>query len=148
MAKALTAKQQAFRKRLLQDAFGQKSSADLRIDELIRLRDFLDNKTQSLAEQASANKLAYLRALWQQRARNPDEKSLLAFARKNTGLTLINLEALTTQNEGAFLVASQATQGLAGNYILRLQLVTDDTGAKHYNYLFTVRNKHGLEFWH
>lgn len=129
MNKALTPKQQAFRKRLLanihcapkyvyvykddrpaweallQDGFGKRSSADLRIDQLIRLRDFLDNKAHSLAEQASTNKVGYLRTLWKQHARNPDEKSLLAFARKNTGLTLINLEALTTQQASGLIAA-------------------------------------------
>ncbi len=129
MAKALSAKQQHYRKallgqihisavyvdmyqhdrsswqELLQRGFGKRSSADLRIDQLIKLLDFLNGKTQSAAEYVSDNQVNYMRALWQQRARCPDESSLLNFARNNTGLLLLNLHALTRQQAGGLLAA-------------------------------------------
>ncbi len=129
MAKSLTQKQQKYRKVLLckihcapvylelykddrptweamlQRGFGKRSSASLRIDQLIKLLDFLNGKTHSLAEHTSGNQVSYLRALWQQRARCPDDKNLLNFARKNTGLTLINLHALTRQQASGLIAA-------------------------------------------
>lgn len=91
--------------KLLQDHFGTSSSASLRIDELIRLRDWLEHRRAGLDERPSQQKIEFIKRLWAQRARQSDEKSLLSFARKNTGLALIGLNALTVDQANGLIAA-------------------------------------------
>lgn len=93
--------------RFLHDNYRQTSSADLTIAQLVRLCDFLNHKTQAACELASKNQIDYLKNLWSMRARNPSEKSLLEFARANTGLTLISLNVLTKQQASGLIAAAK-----------------------------------------
>lgn len=87
--------------------YGKTSSADLTIAQLVRLCDFLNHKTQHACELASQNQIDYLKTLWEIRARNPSEKSLLEFARANTGLTLISLNALNKKQASGLIAAAK-----------------------------------------
>lgn len=91
---------------LLLAHFKRPSSADLSIAQLIRLNKYLRHPgPAALAPPATPAQVSYLLALWRQRARCPAEKNLLAFARKQTGLTLIALHALTQQQIGGLIAA-------------------------------------------
>ena len=92
---------------LLMAHFNRRSSKDLRIAQLIRLHDYLAHNGRGVSLQAPASpaQVNYLRALWRQQARCPAEKNLLGFARRNTGLALIGLHALTRQQVGGLIAA-------------------------------------------
>ena len=94
---------------LLLEHFKRRSSADLSITQLIRLNNYLRRPAPAglaaLHPPATPAQVSYLLALWRQRARCPAEKNLLAFARKQTGLALIGLHALSQKQVGGLIAA-------------------------------------------
>lgn len=121
----LTPKQQAFRKNLLTKihlasryvnyykdnkdvyrdmlelSFNKRTAADLTINQLLLLLDFLQGKTQGIHDGISTQQEAYIKQRWQRLARNASEAALMEFIKNNTGEVMLNLRALTkTQARG------------------------------------------------
>ena len=82
---------------MLQQSFGKRSAADLTINQLISLLDFLQGKRANPVERVTQAQLDFIHNGWMFKARDKSTRALMKFANRNTGLTLIRLEALTKQ---------------------------------------------------
>ncbi len=115
----LTKKQQDFRKRLLaqvhlsqkytdfyayyeddyrsmlQQYFSVRSAAELGIDELIALVDFLNYRTKAPVVHATEAQVKYLRNRWAAKAKDPTENGMRKLCQKLFGFMPLRIESLS-----------------------------------------------------
>lgn len=82
---------------MLQQNFGKRSAADLTINQLITLLDFLNGKRANPVERVTKAQIDFIEKGWELKARDKSKRALMNFVNKNTKLTLIRLDALTKQ---------------------------------------------------
>ena len=79
---------------MLEVNFGKRSAADLNLNQLNLLLDYLNNKRKDLVEHCSTAQQNYIKSIWKQKARNPSDTALREFIQKLFKKTIINLNAL------------------------------------------------------
>lgn len=90
---------------MLNQYFGVDTSADLSIDELKVLADFLNGTISEPVVRVSRAQLCFILHLWQQKARVPTEKALKQFVCAMYGWTPISLEVLSKEQASGVLGA-------------------------------------------
>ncbi len=80
---------------MLMSNYNVSSSKDLSIEQLLKLLAFLNQKTTSIEKiYATKNQINFIKTLWDQKAQNPDEKSLLKLIYNRFKIDLKNIEDL------------------------------------------------------
>jgi len=90
---------------MLQQSFNKRSAADLTINQLIALLDFLNGKRANPIERITRAQIDFIEKEWELNARDKSKRALMRFVNNNTGLTLIRLDALTKQQATGIISA-------------------------------------------
>ena len=100
-------------RQMLSDSFKKRSAADLTINQLITLLDFLNGKTKTCFDGCTKNQAHYIRHTWVKVSREKNIPALIRFIKSNTGLEVVNVEALSKQQASGVLAALNKMKALS-----------------------------------
>ncbi len=99
---------------MLKNSFGVKSSKDLSIDELKRLVDFLDGKSNEIKKDLiTTNQKSYILVMWGKKSLFKDENSLLKFAKRILQRDVNSIDKITKREAIKLIAAVKNLKPLA-----------------------------------
>jgi len=100
---------------MLYNAFGKRSSKDLSVDQLTKLVEWLNGRTDTLPtykpDTISESQVELLRDLWRRYAKNKDDTALLGFVKRVGKKAYMRVELIDKQSATKVITALKKTVG-------------------------------------